>query len=32
VEIEDGHIRDAAILEFQGRSAVYPYPAERRST
>lgn len=28
IEIEGGHIRNAAILSFQGRSAEYPYPAE----
>lgn len=26
IEIENGHIRNEAILEFQGRSAEYPYP------
>lgn len=28
IEIENGRIRDEAILEFQGRSAEYPYPSE----
>ncbi|MEO8093505.1 MAG: N(5)-(carboxyethyl)ornithine synthase [Pseudolysinimonas sp.] len=28
IEIEDGHIRNEAILTFQGRSAEYPYPPE----
>ena len=26
IEIEDGHVRNDAILTFQGRSADYPYP------
>jgi alanine dehydrogenase len=26
IEIEDGRIRNQAILDFQGRSAEYPYP------
>ena len=28
IEIEDGRIRNEAILTFQSRSAEYPYPAE----
>jgi alanine dehydrogenase len=28
IEIEEGRIRNAAILEFQGRSSTYPYLAE----
>jgi alanine dehydrogenase len=28
IEIEEGHIRNEAILTFQGRSAQYPYPSE----
>lgn len=28
IEIEDGRVRNEAILRFQGRSAEYPYPAE----
>ncbi len=31
IEIEDGHIRNGAILTFQGRSAEYPYPPEAAS-
>ena len=31
IEIEDGHIRNEAILAFQGRSAEYPYPTEGAS-
>jgi alanine dehydrogenase len=31
IEIEDGHIRNPAILTFQGRSAEYPYPTEHPS-
>jgi alanine dehydrogenase len=27
IEIEDGRVRNQAILDFQGRSAEYPYPA-----
>lgn len=27
IEIQDGRVRNAAILTFQGRSAEYPYPA-----
>ena len=27
IEIEDGRVRNEAILTFQGRSAEYPYPA-----
>lgn len=28
IEIQDGRIQNEAILEFQGRSAEYPYPPE----
>jgi len=31
IEIEDGRIRNEAILTFQGRSAEYPYPPEDAS-
>ncbi len=27
IEIQDGHIRNEAILTFQGRLAEYPYPS-----
>ena len=28
IEIESGRIRNQAILQFQGRSAEYPYPPQ----
>ncbi len=31
IEIQDGRIRNEAILIFQGRSAEYPYPSESTS-
>jgi hypothetical protein len=27
IEIEDGRVRNEAILRFQGRSSEYPYPS-----
>ena len=32
IEIEDGHVRNTAILAFQGRSAEYPYAVEHPSS
>jgi hypothetical protein len=32
IEIQDGRIRNSAILEFQRRSAEYPHATEDAST